>query len=319
MRVLVTGATGFVGNAVVDRLSRDAAFAVRGAVRSVNASVRALNCEYIPVGDIGAATDWSGALENVDVVVHLAARAHILQESDADPLAEFRRVNVEGALSLARQSIASGVKRFIFISSIGVNGGSTSGGAFTENSPEAPHADYAKSKQEAERALKSVAVDSGMELVIIRPPLVYAAHAPGNFRRLLKLVSSGIPMPFGSVNNRRTMVALPNLVDFICTCIPHPAAANETFLVSDSQSVSTGEMTRLLSEGMGKTTVLLPVPGALLRWTASLLGKRNLYVQLCCSLEVDNSKARCLLSWQPPLTAQEALVQAGAHYKPASR
>jgi nucleoside-diphosphate-sugar epimerase len=255
----------------------------------------------------------------VDVVVHLAARAHVLQEGVADPLAEFRRVNVDGALSLARQSIANGVKRFIFISSIGVNGGFTSGQAFTENSPEAPHADYAQSKQEAERALKTLAEGSGMELVVIRPPLVYAANAPGNFRRLLKLVASGLPMPFGSVNNRRTMVALPNLVDFINACIQHPAAANETFLVSDSQSISTGEMARLLSQGMGKTTMLLPVPDALMKWTAKLAGKSNLYVQLCCSLEVDNAKARRLLNWQPPLTAQAALVQVGSQYKTQPR
>lgn len=318
MRVLVTGATGFVGSALVEHLSKDCSIVLRGSSRKMPVGVSGVSCEYVLIEDVGKDTDWLHALSQVDTVVHLAARAHVLKESAANPLIEFRQVNVEGALALARQSIENGVKRFIFISSIGVNGAVTSGAPFTELSPPLPHADYAQSKFEAEQALKELVKNSGMELVIIRPPLVYAAHAPGNFSRLLKLVSIGIPMPFGSVNNCRTMVALDNLVDFIITCIKHPAAADEIFLVSDSQSLSIGEIVRLLSQGMGKTAVLLPVPNALIKKAAQFAGKINLYNQLCGSLEVDNSKSSRLLGWSPPLTTQAALVQVGRIYKRAS-
>lgn len=314
MRLLVTGAKGFVGSAVLDQLVKDRSASVIGTVRSVSASDRHAE-RLLAVGDIGAQTDWSAALKNVDTVIHLAARAHVLNDNASDPMAEFRRVNVEGALALARQALLSGVKRFVFVSSIGVNGGVTEGQPFSEHSMPEPHADYAKSKFEAEEALKALVKSTEMALVIIRPPLVYAANAPGNFKRLLKLVASGIPLPFAMIDNQRSMIALENLVDFIVTCCRHPAAANETFLISDTEDVSIGEMMRLLGKGMNKKVLLLPAPAGLLRLGARLLGRQGLYTQLCCSLQVDASKGRRLLGWKAPLTAATALEQVGRNYK----
>ena len=317
MHVLVTGANGFVGSAVVRRLFKSSSTHVSGAVRSVSHTEENL-IRYSSVGDIGRETVWTSALDKVDVVIHLAARAHVLSDSTTDPLREFRRVNLEGAVRLAEQAISSGVKRFVFISSIGVNGSITKGLAFTECSAPEPHAPYAQSKYEAEEALKEVISSSDMELVIIRPPLVFAANAPGNFLRLLKLVACGVPLPLGSVRNCRSMIALENLVDFIVTCTRHPAAANETFLISDNEDLSISEITRLLAKGMHKKNVLLPVPASLLRIGAKLIGKENLFTQLCCSLQIDSSKSRALLKWSAPVSAHTALVEAGESYQRAN-
>ncbi|MFJ4373774.1 NAD-dependent epimerase/dehydratase family protein [Pseudomonas japonica] len=314
MRVLVTGAKGFVGRAVFERLQADASITVTGAVRSLPAEEPSAG-SYFAIGDMGPDTDWSIALDGVDVVIHLAARAHILNDTNSDPLSAFRRTNVEAALALARSAIEKGVKRFVFISSIGVNGNVTDAVPFSESSVPAPHADYATSKYEAEEALKQLMSGSSMELVIIRPPLVYAAHAPGNFRRLLKLVASGLPMPFGMVKNQRSLVALENLADFIITCAGHPAAANELFLISDDEDVSTAQMLRLLAEGMGKKQVLLPVPSAVLGGLAAAAGKKNLYIQLCGSLQVDSSKCKRLLQWTPPVSVRQGLLEAGREYR----
>lgn len=314
MHILVTGAKGFVGSAVFEQLRKDPSTTVVGAVRSISASDTD-SVQLKSVGDIGAETNWSEALENVDTVVHLAARAHVLNDLSADPMAEFRHVNVEGALALATQALEAGVKRFIFISSIGVNGSVTESCPFTEMSTPAPHADYAISKFEAEESLKALVKATSMELVIVRPPLVYAANAPGNFKRLLKLVEFGIPLPFGMIDNQRSMIALENLVDFIITCARHPAAANETFVISDTEDVSIGEMMQLLGKGMGKKILLLPAPSGLLRLAAAFFGKKGLYTQLCCSLQVDASKGRNLLDWKAPLTAAAALEQVGRKYK----
>lgn len=314
MRILVTGAKGFVGSAVLEQLQAYESISVTGVVRSLPVEDHAQGI-YHAIGDMGPDTNWSAALEGVDVVIHLAARAHILNDTDTDPLSAFRRTNVGAALALAKMAIEKGVKRFVFISSIGVNGNVTNGVPFSETSSPAPHADYATSKHEAEQALKQMTSGSGMELVIIRPPLVYAAHAPGNFRRLLKLVASGLPMPFAMVKNKRSLVALENLADFIITCARHPAAANEIFLISDGEDVSTAEMLRLLAQGMGKRQVLLPVPVPLLGGLAVAAGKKNLYTQLCGSLQVDSSKCRELLGWTPPVAASAGLIEAGRRYR----
>lgn len=313
MKILVTGAKGFIGKVVSETLSLQPEYEIIGSTRVTTLSQQ-IAVPLISVGDVSASTDWSTALQQVDALVHLAARAHVMNDQSSDPLAEFRAVNVEGTLTLARQAMAAGVKRFIFISSIGVNGSHTIGKPFDEHSVAAPHADYALSKLEAEQGLRELAQDSDMELVIIRPPLVYAGGAPGNFQRLLKLVASGIPLPFALVDNRRSMVALENLVSFICLCVEHPAAANELFLISDGTDVSTPEIIYNLAKGMGRNAYLWPLPDGLMRWGASLLGKQAMYSQLCGSLAIDSCKAQDLLGWRPVVSAADALQQTGRDY-----
>lgn len=260
------------------------------------------------VETLNADTDWSAAVEGQQVVIHLAARAHITGSEAADALAEYRQTNVDGTLRLAREAAASGTSRFIFISSIGVNG-NTSETPFTEADTPAPAELYAQSKWEAEQALWEVQRDTGMELVILRPPLVYGPGAPGNFGSLMRWVKRGIPLPLGAVQNRRTLIALDNLVDLIITCIRHPQAANQVFLAGDSQSVSTSALLRGIATAMGKPARLLPVPEAVLMTGATLLGKKAVAQRLLGSLQVDNSKARNLLGWEPPVSVEEGLLR----------
>ncbi|MDP9688949.1 UNVERIFIED_ORG: nucleoside-diphosphate-sugar epimerase [Pseudomonas mohnii] len=312
MNVLVTGASGFLGRALIDRLSKATVHHVKGSVRKFDNEAVDSN-HTVAVGDLSAGTDWSEALKGVEVVVHLAARAHVLDARNDQ--SEFYRVNVEGAVNLAEQALKSGVKRFIFISSIGVNGAYTEGSGFDESSPDAPHAIYAESKRKAEELLWHLVQGSSMELVIIRPPLVYAAHAPGNFQRLLKLVASGAPLPFAMTDNKRSMVSLSNLTQFIDLCIDHPAAANELFLISDGDDVSTKDIVKLLAEGMGQRARLFPVPAPIARVCSFMLGKTSLYTQLFRSLVIDSSKARRLLGWAPQQSSSVALKEAGLRYK----
>jgi nucleoside-diphosphate-sugar epimerase len=312
MNVLVTGATGFLGRALIDRLSKAAIHHVKGSVRKLGNEAVGSN-HTVAVGDLSVATDWNEALKGVEVVVHLAARAHVLDAGDDQ--SEFNRVNVEGALNLAEQALKSGVKRFVFISSIGVNGAYTEGCGFDELSPNAPHAIYAESKRKAEELLWELVSGSSMELVIIRPPLVYAAHAPGNFQRLLKLVASGIPLPFAMTNNKRSMVSLGNLTEFIGLCIDHPAAANELFLISDGDDVSTKDIVELLADGMGRRAKLFPLPAPIAYVCSFMLGKTSLYTQLFRSLVIDSSKARRLLGWVPQQSSSVALKEAGLRYR----
>jgi nucleoside-diphosphate-sugar epimerase len=241
-------------------------------------------------------------------VIHAAARAHIMKDEVADPLAEYRRVNVDGTLNLARQAAAAGVKRFIFISSIKVNGEQTPlGQPFTADDTPAPEDAYGISKWEAEQGLQQLATETGMEVVIIRPPLVYGPGVKGNFASMIKLVAKGLPFPLGAIHNQRSLVAVDNLVDLIITCIDHPVAANQVFLAGDGQDLSTTELLRGVAKAMGKPARLIPVPSSLLMLGATLLGKKAVAQRLLGSLQVDIAKARNLLGWEPPVSVEEGL------------
>ena len=310
MRILVTGAKGFVGKPLCAELFRRG-HEVRAASRSVSPEVDGLGQSIVrlPVGE----RDWSVALNDLDVLIHLAARVHIMKDSAGHPLAEFRKVNVEGTLNLARQAAAAGVKRFVFMSSVKVNGECTQlGQAFTEADAPAPQDAYGVSKHEAELGLRQIAGESGMEVVIIRPPLVYGPGVKANFAALMRAVQGGWPLPLGAVHNRRSLVALDNLVDFIVTCLTHPQAANQTFLVSDGNDLSTPELVRGLARAVGGAARLLPVPVWALRAGASLLGKGDAMQRLCGNLQVDISRARSLLGWAPPVSVDEGLRRAVA-------
>lgn len=309
MRVLVTGATGFIGRALVSHLVGLGRFEVVALTRQLPADP-VVGARYLQSKEL---TPLHAALVGVHTVVHLAARAHVLDDRAADPLAEFRRVNVTGTLNLAEQCAAMGVERLVFLSSIGVNGAqSVLGRAFTEVDNPGAHSAYALTKWEAEQALKVIAGGVELELVIIRPPLVYGCNAPGNFGSLMRAVQRGWPLPLGAVHNQRSLIALDNLVDFIITCVCHPQAANQTFLVSDGHDLSTTELVRGMAKAAGVPARLLPVPVWALRAGASLLGRGDAIQRLCGNLQVDISKARSLLGWVPPVSVEEGLRRAMA-------
>ena len=302
---LLTGATGFVGQAILSRLLASRSHEVTAALRSVTGFDR---CVAHGIGDLTGSTNWSTSLTNQQVVIHAAARAHIMKDEVADPLAEYRRVNVEGTLNLARQAAAAGVRRFIFISSVKVNGEqSPPGRPFTAEDIPSPADPYGVSKWEAEQGLQRLAAETGMELVIIRPPLVYGPGVKGNFASMIKLVEKGLPLPLGAIHNKRSLVAVDNLVDLIITCIDHPVAANQVFLAGDGQDLSTTELLRGVARAMGRPARLIPVPASLLMLGATILGKKAVAQRLLGSLQVDIAKARNLLGWEPPVSVDEGL------------
>lgn len=305
-RVLLTGATGFVGRAVQQRLLTDGQYDLTVAVRRASNTPSAVRTAQ--VAGLMAETDWTEALQGVDLVVHAAARAHVMRDEEVDPLAEYRKVNVDGTVRLARQAAAVGVKRFVFISSIGVNG-NTNKKPFTADDEPRPAEWYAQSKWEAEQGLWEIAKEAGLEIVIIRPPLVYGPGAPGNFGSLVRWVSKGVPLPLGAIHNKRSLIALDNLVDLIITCLAHPAAANQVFLAGDGEDLSTSDLLRGVAQAMGKPARLLPVPAGMLQLGASLLGKKAMTQRLLGSLQVDIAKNRELLDWQPPLTVEQGLAR----------
>lgn len=262
-------------------------------------------------GDLTASTHWAAALQGVSAVLHCAARVHVMAEAAANPLDEFRRVNVQGTLNLARQAAASGVRRFVFVSSIKVNGEATpTGSSFTADDLPTPLDAYGISKMEAEQGLREIASQTGMQVVIVRPPLVYGPGVKANFAAMMRWLQRGVPLPLGAIHNQRSLVALDNLVDLLVTCITHPAAANQTFLVSDGEDVSTTELLRRMGQAMGKPARLLPVPANWLQLAAMLVGKRAVAQRLCGSLQVDIEKTRQLLGWSPPLTLDQGLKKA---------
>lgn len=307
MKVLVTGANGYIGAALSKHLVGEN-ISVHGLVRAEPPEATGV---VYHVGSLDDQAFLRGCLAGVDCVIHLAGRAHVIHEESGSSLEAFRTVNRDATINLACVAQEVGVKRFVFISSIGVNGGETEGGAFTENSQPAPHADYAVSKLEAEEGLIALLSGSSMELVIIRPPLVYGIGAPGNFSRLLRLISLGLPLPFGMVDNSRSLISLDNLVDFITLCILHPQAMGQLFLVSDGDDVSTPQMMRALARGMGRKPLFFPVPKWLLKFGSKLVGKEALYKQLCGSLRVDSAKARDLLGWSPKRYTLQELEKVG--------
>jgi len=309
MTVLVTGANGFVGTALCKHLTKNQ-LPVRAIVRSINLSPSATGIES--VGDISSKTDWSHALRDVTKVVHLASRVHIMNDQSADPLAEYRLVNVEATINLARQAAAAGVRRFIFLSSIKVNGEFTQlSRPFTADDVPAPEDAYGVSKLEAELALKQIAIETGMEVVIIRPPLVYGPGVKANFQAMMRWLSRGLPLPLAALtNNRRSLVALDNLIDLIITCLNHPAAANQTFLVSDAEDLSTADLFKRSGAALGRHPRLFYIPTSLLKLVADMLNKSNVYQRLSASLQVDISKTRERLAWTPPISVDEGLRRA---------
>ncbi|SDT46368.1 UDP-glucose 4-epimerase family protein [Pseudomonas prosekii] len=320
MRVLLTGATGFVGRAVLGRLAASDDLQAVAAIRGDALSDCPPHVSTVQVAGLEDGTDWSQALNQADVVIHGAARVHVMNDTEADPLEAFRKVNVEGTLSLARQAAGLGIRRFIFISSIKVNGeGTPLNEPYVADATPAPADPYGISKMEAEQGLREIAGESGMEVVIIRPVLVYGPGVRANFLNMMRWLDKGIPLPFGAIHNRRSLVALDNLADLIVTCIRHPAAANQTFLVSDGEDLSTTQLLTRMAQALGKPARLLPVPSVLLERGAQLLGKRALSQRLCGSLQVDIAKTRELLGWTPPVGVDEALVSAANYYKDRQR
>jgi UDP-glucose 4-epimerase len=320
MRVLLTGATGFVGRAVLARLAASDDLEPVAAIRGHALPDCPSRATTVRTAGLSADTDWSQALDQVQVVIHSAARVHVMNDTESDPLEAFRKVNVEGTLSLARQAASLGARRFVFISSIKVNGeGTPLNQPYFADAAPAPGDPYGISKMEAEQGLREIASTSGMEVVIIRPVLVYGPGVRANFLSMMRWLDKGIPLPFGAIHNRRSLVALDNLADLIVTCVRHPAAANQTFLVSDGEDLSTTQLLTRMAQALGKSARLLPVPSVLLERGAQLLGKQSLSQRLCGSLQVDISKTRELLGWIPPISVDEALASTANYYKESQR
>ncbi len=295
MKILVTGANGFLGKCLTKELSKNS--------NEIISVTRKISNDSFPIGEINENTNWTDVLIGCDVVIHLAARVHQMHDDSPNPLIEFRRVNTEGTLNLAQQAMSSGVKRFVFVSSIKVNG-EESDLPYSEASEANPSDAYAVSKWEAEQGLNQLSQDGDMEIVIVRPPLIYGPGVKANFASMIKWVQRGIPLPFGAVHNKRSMVAVENLVDFVMLCADRsksPKAANETFLISDGVDISTTQLLNNVRAAYGVKTPLLPVPESLINFGLNLIGKSHLSSRLLGSLTVDISKARNLLGWEPKI------------------
>jgi nucleoside-diphosphate-sugar epimerase len=308
--VAVTGADGFVGRALCSHLEAQG-MSVRRLQRGGGGNGGAL-----AVGDIGPDTDWSAALEGIRSVVHLAARVHVMRDASADPLAEYRRVNVEGTRTLARAAVAAGVARLVLMSSIKVNGESA-GRPFTEADAPAPQDPYGVSKWEAEQALTQAARGSATQWVILRPPLVYGPGVGANFLRLMRAVAKGLPLPLAAIDNRRSLLYLGNLVDAIRVCLSQPDARDQLFLLSDGKDLSSAELARRLAASLQVRARLLPVPAAWLNVAGRLTGRSAAVERLIGSLQVDSSRIRSALGWSPPFSLEQGLAETARWYRTA--
>lgn len=300
MKILVTGATGFVGRALCEHLTARGHHVIPAVRRGAGLA------EEVVVGDLGATTDWRVALAGCAAVVHLAARVHVMDGYVQDPEAVYRAINTDATLNLAREAAAAGVKRLVYISSIKVNGEGAEA-PYCETDVPAPEGGYAKSKWEAEQGLRQIEQETGLEIVVLRPPLVYGPGVKANFMRLMRLVERGWPLPLGAIHNRRSFLYLGNFVDAIRLCIEHPAAMGQTFLVDDGETVSTPDLIRALAHAMGRPARLVAIPAGILKWLGVLLGKRASMARLTGSLYVDSSALRSL-GWTPPFTLQQGLA-----------
>jgi UDP-4-keto-D-QuiNAc 4-reductase len=314
LRVLVTGATGFVGNSLLTRLGADARYEVRGAARRLPPN-GAFRPSIVVVGELGTSADWQTALAHVDMVVHTAALVHARSDHSQASMADYRRVNVEATLDLARQAIANGVRRFVFLSSVKVNGDSTEPSSpFGADDPPRPGDMYGISKHEAECGLRKLAAEASLEVVIIRPVLVYGPGVKANFLSMMRWIQAGIPLPLGALRNRRSFVAIDNLIDLITICLEHPKSANQTFMVSDGEDLSTPDLLRRMASAMHRPARLISIPEGAIRAAARLVGKDDIAGRLCSSLQVDIEKTRRTLSWSPPVSVNEGIRKTAEDY-----
>lgn len=319
MTILVTGAAGFVGRNLCRYLA--GRHGLRLAVRSPGPATEALRGfgDVVAAGEVGGATDWSASLQGVRAVVHLANRAHVMREAaGTDTLAACRAVNVEGTRCLAEQAAAAGVRRFVYLSSVKVLGERTQAQAFDDASPPAPEDPYAQSKWEAEHALRNVAARTGLEIVVLRPPLVYGPGVGANFLQLMRAVDRGLPLPVAAIRNRRSLLYAGNLAGAIEAVLAHPAAAGRAYVVSDGEPVSTAQLVAMLALALGVADRSWPLPAALLRLAGAVTGRRTAVARLTDSLEVDDAAIRRDLQWSPPFTMAEGLCETVAAYRAAA-
>lgn len=312
-KVLVTGANGFIGRPLCEEMLRQG-WQVKAAVRLPNQLTGV--AEAITVKDIDRDTDWTDAVRGVDVIIHLAARVHVMKETAADPLVEFLKVNLHGTVNLAQQAARAGVKRLVYVSSIGVNGSQTNARLpFTEADNPEPHNAYALSKWQAEQALHRIAQETGLEVVIVRPPLVYGPAAKGNFPQLLEAIDKGIPLPLKGANNARSLIYVGNLVDALIACATHPAAAGRTYLVSDGEDVSTAVLVEKIAQALGRNSRSFYFPPGLIWFMAGLLGRSEQVGKLFGSLRISDQRIRSELGWIPPYSLEQGLRVAADWYR----
>lgn len=312
MRILITGATGFVGRHLCVQ-ARQSGLSVRACVRRIKQPIEDVN--LAEVGDITSQTDWAKALSGVDVVIHLAARAHVMTETSVDPLSEFYRTNAEGTENLARQAAHAGVKRFVYVSSIKVNGEETNNNRpYTEADVPAPQDPYGVSKWAAEQVLRRIAQETGLKTVVLRPPLIYGPGVKGNFLSMLHALKRRLPLPLGAIQNQRDLLYIGNLTDALLLCATHPAAVGQTYLLSDGEAISTPELLHKLAATLGTQAHIFPFPPSLLKLAGRILGKSSQIDRLLGSLQVDSDKIRHDLGWEPPYTLQQGLQATAEWY-----